>query len=121
MVEFSIWIAALASLVILMAAIKLYQLHHENMPLLTRMFFAAIALSAIFSVFEILAWRRPIPLGMTAFLVLLAVGWAMRAFTSLCLLPSVLATAQPARRAAAANRNMAEDRPVFSYQDRAKA
>lgn len=116
MVELSIWIAALASLVILLAAVRLYQIHHENMPLLTRMFFAGIVLCAIFSLFETLAWRRPLPLGMTAFLVLLAVGWAMRAFTSMCLLPGVLATARPTRRAAA-NRNMAEDRPVFSYQD----
>lgn len=120
MVELSIWICVLASMVILAAAIRLYQLHHLQMPLPTRVFFASIAASAIYSLFEILAWRRQIPLGMTAFLVLLAFGWALRAFTPFCLLPSVLAASRSTYRTAA-NRNMAEDRPVFSYADRDRA
>jgi len=54
-----IWINVMASLAVLIAALRLYQVHHSAMPLATRMFFAAVACAALWSVFEILAWRQP--------------------------------------------------------------
>lgn len=75
-----IWIDALASTVIFLAVLKLYETNRHMLYLGGRVFLASIASSAIYSTFEVLAWRRSIPLGMSLFLVLLASGWALRAF-----------------------------------------
>lgn len=75
-----IWVDAVASMVIFLAVLKLYELNRLNLYLGGRIFLASIAASAIYSTLEILAWRRPIPVGMSLFLVLLSLGWALRAF-----------------------------------------
>lgn len=76
-----IWINAIASAVILLSVLKLYSVHHANMHVAARVFLASIALSACYSTFEVLAWRRDIPTGMTLFLILLSGAWALRAFS----------------------------------------
>lgn len=82
---FFILLNALASLAIFVSVIRLYEDNHTRLTFGGRIFLAAIAASAIYSVFEILAWRRGIPAGMSAFLVLLAVAWTMRAFAPVLL------------------------------------
>lgn len=79
----AIWINATATVLILLSALKLYEINHGSLGLCARIFLAAVSFTAIYSTFEILAWRRPLPLGMTIFIVVMAIVWAMRAFTPL--------------------------------------
>lgn len=75
-----IWIDALALLLILVSVLRLYEANFGVIRRKGRLVLAFVAAAALSSSLEVFAWRQPIPMGMTAFLVILAVLWALRAF-----------------------------------------